>query len=952
MPLVALEEVLRQMRDVKEADKLVQLAVGYLVDTFDAPLVWIAFYDPPQHQLLGQGGATLLPDYPLLDRAIPLEPGQVLEQVVIEQRPVVVPDLRQETRMGVWQQQAAQLSIIGCLLYPIRYDKRCLGVLMMGSQLWGGVASDTEKALLGILTGQIASSLQAIEEKWRHRQQKHADIPLLALSTAMRTFDSMDERVRAAIAQVQAFVEVNRVSVYWYDRDDRNEFIVRWSPKIDAPRRKGKVQTSAQPSFSARDLGPTYAALLEGQLVVVGESGLSGRVALSAQVLKQLRCRSLLLAPILFQGELLGFLSVESDAARSWEEAEKSLVVGTAQLIALVAPLETLEKTIERIRSDSALTAQVAQSIYIQSNWELALQQTASQLCDRLQAQACFALQLDPASNGRYRLRPLHNPNNLSLPSELGGLEERDVEDLGKSDEAIAAETYPEDLRLLSWQEELTTAGVRSVIATSTDSLSPSSGQTSIPNGILVLVHPQPRAWKRADRRLVELVAKQIGVVLQQWQLKDRGEALDKLFRQLPAALQAIATAATPEELYNVTVQQMAHLLQVPLAGLLTWQFSQQEQNPQPPKARIQASVSRGEDFTLAARDRPIAVERDALLQWCLQSPDPLALSVADLPESTLEWLQTPQLGQLLAIAVDTSATPYLPSALLFVGARATRGWQEPERAAFELVRSTFADTLFRSISYTLLMERLCDLTQLNWYKHRHLNLLQLNLISMLHRLQKYLPPPEQRTDPNWKKIADLARGFQELVADLKPLKQEYWSPKQKTEEISSVTLMRRVLRRVDVIVKRQKLWPRVHGDASIALNAHAGRLELVLVEAIASIATRNRSDGRLDIWVQAEESWFALSLVDSGKALPQELIDSLDAARAGGSSLAWLSPLYENPLLQQSPGRELYLCQAILAQMGGSFEVYCSGDGRTVTQIRLPVADSGDTGLKTISSP
>ena len=158
----------------------------------------------------GRGGPPLIKNFSLLEETLLLEPGQVLEQVVIEQRPVVVPDLRQETRMGVWNQYAMQLEIIGCLIYPIRFDKRCLGLLMMGSQLWGGIASEEEKALLGILTGQMASSLQVLEEKWRHRAQKQADIPLLALSTAMRNFETIDERVQAAIAQVQAFVENRR----------------------------------------------------------------------------------------------------------------------------------------------------------------------------------------------------------------------------------------------------------------------------------------------------------------------------------------------------------------------------------------------------------------------------------------------------------------------------------------------------------------------------------------------------------------------------------------------------------------------------------------------------------------------------------------------------------------------------------------------------------------------
>ena len=70
------------------------------------------------------------------------------------------------------------------------------------------------------------------------------------------------------------------------------------------------------------------------------------------------------------------------------------------------------------------------------------------------------------------------------------------------------------------------------------------------------------------------------------------------------------------------------------------------------------------------------------------------------------------------------------------------------------------------------------------------------------------------------------------------------------------------------------------------------------------------------------------------------------DAARLAGSDLAWLSPLYANPLLHQSPGRELFMCQVTIAQMDGSFEVYRAEDGRTVTCITLPLAIDGDSQL------
>ena len=195
--------------------------------------------------------------------------------------------------------------------------------------------------------------------------------------------------------------------------------------------------------------------------------------------------------------------------------------------------------------------------------------------------------------------------------------------------------------------------------------------------------------------------------------------------------------------------------------------------------------------------------------------------------------------------------------------------------------------------------------------------------------------------------MEDSFRALIDFYGDIKPITQEYWYPSWRTTPVSSVKLIRRVMRRVEVIVKKRKLWPRVHsGDATATLKAHPGRLELVLVELITLIAKRNKSDGRLDIWTQAKGEWWVISLVDSGRPLPPPLLDCLESARQAGSDLAWLSPLYMNPLLHESPGRELFMCQATITQMKGMFEMYCAEDGRTVTTISLPLVAEGDSQL------
>ncbi|MEO0354083.1 MAG: GAF domain-containing protein [Cyanobacteria bacterium P01_A01_bin.3] len=937
-PFVTLDSVLRQIRDSKRSQEVVQLCLDFISTTFDAPLVWIAFYDSQQHQLVGQGGTSLVPNCSLLDKAIAIEPGQILEQVAIEQRKIAVPDVPQETRMGPWQEEAKRLGIVGCLLIPIRYGDRCLGVLMMGSQLWGGTASDEEVAILGILNGQMASTLQLIRERRLQQEQKQADIPLVALGTAMRNFDSFDERVKAAISQIQAFVEAKQVRVFWLDRQF-NEFAPRWSSR-PAPLKTGAQNPDsdlavAGPTFTARELEPTFSTLVEGRLVTVGEAGLSGRIPINARTLKSLDCRSVMLVPVLFEGELLGFVSVESDYLRSWTEAEQTLAVGVVQFIALAAPLEVLEQTLQRIQQDRQLTSQVAQTIYAQTDWNTALSQIAEQLCARLDATACLMLQTASDVSG-YRVRIAHSRDRtLSFPDYFPPLTGRDLEDLLCEDTAIAAESYPEDLRLTAWQEELKPAGVRSILAARTTALtvSPDRDLTNVdPEGIVLIVNPQPRGWHREDRQLLLLVARQVGVVFRQWKLRDNSAANARMQQRFGAAVEGLNDARTLPELFEAIVTHLKHVFSVPLVAALSWLDRSADSNS---TTAMLNALQTTEDFHLSSNNPSIAVEGDALIQWSLQSSSPLLLQAADLHDSSRQWLDAAPLGQLMAIAVDCRPSPYLPSLLLVVGDVEARQWQQREQDILESLRGTVASNLNRIVTQQVLLQRVGELLELNWYKHRQLSTTSLCLRYQLKRMLQGLP---ETKDNRWKKQEESIRSTIDIPKDLKTVGAEYWAVTQERTELLSATLIRRVLRRADPLVQKYKLWPRVRGEATATVLVHAARLEMVLVELIGLIGKRCEEGGALELWCQVEGERFSLSLVDSAQPLPSDLLELLDHLHHHNRGFEWLSPLYDVSLLQTSPGRELSICQAAMSNMGGELEVYQADDGRTVTQLHLPV--------------
>ncbi|NJK72086.1 MAG: GAF domain-containing protein [Synechococcaceae cyanobacterium SM2_3_60] len=201
--LVDLDTLLVRMRESDDPAQLATWVIEFISTTFAPTLIWLATYDDYHHQMIGQGGICLMADYAPLRSPVPLDPGSLIEQVVIEQQLITIPDLPQETRMGRWQQESKQLGVQGCLLVPICFKRRTFGLVLMGTQAWGAFIDDNEKALLGMLLGQYAASLYHIEQTWQQQATKQAAAPLLNLGNAIRQGNTLDERLRIALDHIR-----------------------------------------------------------------------------------------------------------------------------------------------------------------------------------------------------------------------------------------------------------------------------------------------------------------------------------------------------------------------------------------------------------------------------------------------------------------------------------------------------------------------------------------------------------------------------------------------------------------------------------------------------------------------------------------------------------------------------------------------------------------------------
>ncbi|MFS8890685.1 GAF domain-containing protein [Synechococcus sp. R55.2] len=940
-PLVALQATLQQMREQTDANGLIQLTLDYVGAVFGAPLVWLAFYDYQNHQLVGQGGVTLLEDQTLLRAVHPLQPGEILEQVVIEQRPISLPDLSQEPRMGIWQREARRLGgIQGCFIYPFSAygplsrtavgRRRCLGILMLGSQMWGVTTREDEKALLGILLGQLAASLQELENAWQQQTEKRLEDPLLRLGTAMRQVGSLQERVSLVRQELQSFLGAVHIQVYWHERS-QGQFVPHGSvPK--AVRDSGAEKVGAGPtgevSLSLRELGDMYYTLADGQ-VVVGGTGTT-RSEVPPKLMQQLRAQAVLAAPILLEKDLLGFIWVQSDVPRTWQAAERQLVAAAANGLALAAPLENLDRRIRQLADDQEFVQQVGRSVYNPAELQQALQQAIVGLGQRLKVGAVAVLTVDSDSSIPrlfYEYRSVaEQQGKQTLPQQFSPLSDQDWQDLMRS-EVVVAENYDQDLRLLSWRQEL--AGVRSLMLTHT-------GANTPVEGLLLVLHPQLRAWSREERQLLRGIAQQVGVILRQIRSEQRRQRQEQLLKGLITTCLTLQNSATLSDLYTTTTRQTAQLLGIPLALMVSWQ-------PGESRAQLQPS------FAAGTETGPTEIDlQDPLLAYALQSAEPLPLT--QIPPASRTWLSRVSgaehfatgLGSWLLVALgETNSSQAGALGVLILGAEAGKVWDPDERAAVMLIAQTCGWTLRRLLWMQTLQERQEVLRELNWYKHRRLLDMQNALLDSLRRLGQVPEIPGDEAT-RWQKVVEIGRGLRDLTVSTRPLLQsETWQVQPQLRSVPLATLVRKSLRRVEALTQKRKLWPRAHGDMSIAVQGDPERLEMVLWEVLTAAILRSPEGGRLDLWSQAsvrdsgaEHFGYAeLLVVDQGSFDPHLMA----ALQLGPEQVIYADPLLKSPL-SVSPGLELSLCQRVVQRMGGQLSFYLSSDGRCVSRLLLPM--------------
>ncbi|BAB75972.1 alr4273 [Nostoc sp. PCC 7120 = FACHB-418] len=940
-PILALGRVLQILREEDDVDVLIETAINYIHSEFNYKLIWIASYDRLKHTLFGRGGIAPGNDINFLRKRLVLQPGDLLEQVVIQQSPLGVADIRNEKRAGEWREVGTKFNIQGTIMLPMRHKNSCMGLLLLGSERWGYLLSEDAKARLMMVLGELAASLYQQEINLQQKQIKRPDEPLLQLLENIRNLSNLEERLKAVVEATHSFVSPSRTNIYWFERQGRYFWCRMGDQLVNIGRETNREQSAA--GMTVQDLSDLYYALSVNKIIWIGDARSSLEGQFTAKLLQRLRVRSLLAAPIIWQKDLLGFLAVEGYEPRIWTEADKNFVQGAAGFLSLVAPNDKIENIVKQIQEDSQLSSEVSQSIYTHQDWKETLRVCAAKVLHRFNATRFLLLHYDPDQNNYqviYQTQPHHR---RPLSCSFGLLSQTDRQMLKSANATVAVENVEADLRFFNWRPLLLEHGVRSLLICNCN-------QDQKAEVLLVVTHTSHRSWTNLERELLWVVSQQIGVVVRQWRLQKNNEQQQQVLQSIQECLRIVDGSENSETEKNylecAALRQIASVLNCPLALLLSWSHGEST-------AEIIPGVIPDNQFEVEISAK-LSIQHEAVIQWALVENSYLNVSINHLPPETRQWLHGEGIGQVLLMALRTGSD-HQPTGVVLLADHRERHWPQHRLDAGKILIDQLAWLRRQQQISQRLESTTQDLRQLNWYKHRRLESIQRTTTNLLKQMYDLGVPTNDMAQTRYQV---LLKQLDHTVTSITGMvKLEQWQLHINWETMPIASLLKRSLERIDKLVQEQKLWIGVHGlaqahtekevtnsgallkgvstPANLSTMAIAGdivKFELVLYELLLAACHRSPNSSRIDIWCRhIDKQFLEVSITDNG-TIPTELLTEIQQ-KTHNDILAFCN-------FDQSPNLNLLICQQLIQQLGGELDIYQSPDNRVVSRLVLPLAE------------
>lgn len=902
--LVALQHILEQIRLQQQVEPLLELALTFVNTVFDYSLVWIATYRPDRRELMGvQGTLPKSQKTTWVRQELKVLPGDCFDQALLTGQPVVVSNLQEDQRAGQWQAVARRTDIQGALVYPLRHQKQPYGVMILGSHHWGGNPRPEDMTHLSILSSAIGAALHDLQPQ-QGQSPVQAYEALQTTISQLTLMTGLEERLSVVLEQIHQIFQPTQTSLFWLDTQQQ----CFWQRLIHRPdqKRRSRGKKVAPLEIPLADVRSLHQTLLAGQIVSVSETEGTVHARTPNRLMQQLQRRSLLSAPVFCQQQLCGFIAVEGAEPRIWQDEDKQLLQAFAQLANLSSPA-TFEEGLPIGAADNhdRFVMQLLQSVAQLQDWPQMRKQMMEQVCLHLQTQWMVVLQHD-SNTGQFRILDQVHPPKLQPPTApFPALSDVDWNMLRRSEQAIAIDTLADDFRLLTWRPTLDALGVQALLLSADPAM----------DFMLLLGRTAPNGWTAADVDCLDQVCRAFQAGQQRHQLQIEHQQHRSLNTLVQQGLTAQMQARKPRALMEKALHSLLDILPAPAATVILWEADQ---------AKVVSSVGAPPEFDLT-EGISIAWEQDSLLQPLAQAGPPqlhegewhniVQLSVQDLTPDTRAWLNSPALGQVLALPL-LDADPHQPIGAVIFCDRNDRIWEPLLVESVALLVRHLAGRYRSLMSLKHYREQQASLECMHWYRFRQVE----RHCQTIRTAQKHL----QASGDSASLLADSQTALDTIEKFMQSAQLQL---PMNEPSLPVATLLRRAVSRTEVLANQRQLWLQVHNLASKSAPTEVSpKIEMVLYELLLAACYRSQAGQRIDIWCRlASPEWLELSITDQGIMNPQLLAELR-------------SDMTRPFTLKTPPGQYIKACQTLLKKLGGTLELEQLEDGRILSRLLLPL--------------
>lgn len=891
-----LSQVLPAIWEAETLDHSIQEALQAIRAEFGYSLLWMGLYDRFTHQLTSRGVITSGPRR-FTQPSLALEPGDILEQVIVQQQPKVVADIREESRAGAWARVAKIFELQGTVILPIQRRSICFGVMILSSRRWGVIPGILENSTLLAINNALAEAIHQNALEVQRQQTKQPAKPLLTLLDTLGTMPSLDDRLKMVADETQKFVETP-TSIYWLEPRG----LAFWC-------RVGRRKGNPNGTLAVSEVQSLYQKLCAGETIVLGEAEGSLKASVASRLMQHLNVKSVMAAPILYQGDLQGFMVTEGANPRIWSEAEKDYVKGVAQLVSLAMPTAEMDAALSQIKSDQLMSAGVTRSIHSDRDWQHVLGLCVEQLAVRLGTDQLLVLSANSERGGFdlcYR-------TGQAMPQAFGQaevwhpLDSVDEQMLKRAHSPVSIESVERELKFEPWRSHFQSMRAKSLLVSNT-----SPGRE--PEGLVVVTDKVERRWNQADRELLQVLSSQIGLILHQWQLQRQTDQQAHLHETFQWGMRSLQRLSKIGALDQSAMRHLSQLLHAPLVGIVTWENGGAF-------AKVSSTLLQNNSFQLDT-ERLISVETDAILHWAVSTEGLMTLRLEDLPADGKQWIQGPAQSQVLVMALRT-APEHEPNAVVVLADKANRRWSDEQTTLLAIVVNQLAWCRRHIKLMDKMLTQQQQLTQLNWYKQHQIAALSQGFEECLQQVMAQ--PMNSKQQLLLQNMNVLAERSQHVI------KHEGWALAFREQTTPLVTLIKRATARANPLIQDRQLWSKVHCESNLTISGDIGKIENVLYELIAEACERSPVGDRIDIWCRPiDERWLEVAITDEGSVMPQ-ILQELE----NGLPIDLLSP----STLYDPKNSHLWVCQALMQQLGGEFTLSQMEDGRSLSRVILPLS-------------